>query len=633
MLNGWQQELLSPYQILENGDWDTSRAAHWHDFVRNYLNASVRTRAPQAINIQCTGMGLGQENGLTTGHGYPNRTTQLEARDFQRMRLGLTTTLLGNGFFGYDLVDNTTPPVWFDEYAIDAEGRPTTDLAGKGYLGQPLADAQEITRPGPVLLSATFEGDIPPGLVLGQQTFTATDPWQVIEGSASLGVTSAAADDFLAFMTDPAIVAMTPGTSYDFSAKFRVLDYHPESFDGLFTMGIAIPPIGYDFHACSYAYHQDIEGAGQTITMRTQVRVQSEGAVAYALLPDLGTISIDEVRIAEVAGGAFRRDFEGGIALVNPTPETITLSLAEIAGPMQRTGLRRIAGTQDPGVNSGLPVTDSLTIPPADGIILLADRLPAPPPISPTYVVATPGAAQPVIDLVWNTPTGGTRAGHLIEFKLADTDHWDRFELEGPGNFHRLEFLDPGTAFDIRIAAFDFAGRISDFSDPIRATTAGDPPVRPRIEAIDRMDRGAFATVWGEDFADTITDLSPAFPYESGGVSVRINGEPTRLAFVSPWAITFLVPDTVAFGDASVRIIRDSVGSGAVFAQVHAPATPSPCIGDANDDARTDAADFIVLAGSYGAPVPPGTPGDFNADGIVNAADFTILAGNFGCAP
>jgi hypothetical protein len=61
------------------------------------------------------------------------------------------------------------------------------------------------------------------------------------------------------------------------------------------------------------------------------------------------------------------------------------------------------------------------------------------------------------------------------------------------------------------------------------------------------------------------------------------------------------------------------------------PLPPVPCAGDLNDDGLTNAADFIVLAGSYGQTVAPGTSGDLNNDGLVNAADFVILAGDFGC--
>ena len=629
-LNGWQQELLCPYDILADGGWDTTRSAQWHDFLRNYLSACNAARAPQALNIQFTGRDLGEPTGALTGHGLPDRVPELEPRDFQRMRLGLATTLLGNGFFGYDLVDNTTPPVWFDEYALDAQGHPTTALSGKGYLGQPLADAAEIQRPASVVLETGFEGEVPPGLFVGEDAFYTTVPWQVIDGLASLVVPSTTPDKFIGFITDPQAFPLEQGTTYDLVAQFRVLEYTPEEFGGFLRVGIGPDPFhAIDFHGQSFAYHQDIQTIGQTISMRAQVKATTPGAMAYALIADRGSVSIDSIRLTELAGGAFRRDFEGGIALVNPTPEPITLTQAEVAGPMARTSIRRISGVQDPVVNSGAPVTEGLTIPPADGIILLADRVDAPAPVMPAALFAIPDASEKAADLYFETPPGGTRAGSLVEYRLADGPAWDRFDLAGPDGSHRIEFLDPGTEYEVRIANYDFAGRISAFTDPVRFTTAGASPVRPHIESIGVLERGGYAQLTGHTLADTAQDLSARLPFQFEGTSVRINGVPAPLAFVSPETVAFIVPPTVGIGDAIVRVLRGGTTSEGHIAAVIAP--PAACPGDINGDNLTNAADFTILAGTFGSAVAPNTSGDLNGDGLVNAADFVILAGGFGC--
>lgn len=59
--------------------------------------------------------------------------------------------------------------------------------------------------------------------------------------------------------------------------------------------------------------------------------------------------------------GVWRRDFEHGIALVNPTGSTHTITL--------EPGYRRIDGRQDAGVNNGSAVSQ-LRLPPKDGIVL-----------------------------------------------------------------------------------------------------------------------------------------------------------------------------------------------------------------------------------------------------------------------
>jgi Hypothetical glycosyl hydrolase family 15 len=68
--------------------------------------------------------------------------------------------------------------------------------------------------------------------------------------------------------------------------------------------------------------------------------------------------------------GVYRRDFQNGVALVNPKgngPQTVTLE----------TTYKRLSGTQVPSINSGQTV-QTLTLNDRDGIILL--RIAAPPP-------------------------------------------------------------------------------------------------------------------------------------------------------------------------------------------------------------------------------------------------------------
>lgn len=59
--------------------------------------------------------------------------------------------------------------------------------------------------------------------------------------------------------------------------------------------------------------------------------------------------------------GIWRRDFENGVVLVNPTTRTRTVNV----GP----GLRRLAAKQDALVNDGSAVS-RLTLRPKDGIVL-----------------------------------------------------------------------------------------------------------------------------------------------------------------------------------------------------------------------------------------------------------------------
>lgn len=77
-----------------------------------------------------------------------------------------------------------------------------------------------------------------------------------------------------------------------------------------------------------------------------------------------------------------------------------------------------------------------------------------------------------------------------------------------------------------------------------------------------------------------------------------------------------------------VSIVADRVLS--ILPNLGGRTPPPRCPADIDGSATIDAADFVILAASFGASVTPGDPGDLNNDGLVNAPDFTILAAAFG---
>ncbi len=64
-------------------------------------------------------------------------------------------------------------------------------------------------------------------------------------------------------------------------------------------------------------------------------------------------------------GGVWRRDYAGGVALVNPTEAPVTVTV--------EPGFRRLRGTQAPAVNDGQPA-GRITLAAKDGIILVRER-------------------------------------------------------------------------------------------------------------------------------------------------------------------------------------------------------------------------------------------------------------------
>ena len=74
-------------------------------------------------------------------------------------------------------------------------------------------------------------------------------------------------------------------------------------------------------------------------------------------------LAVDAPPTSAWKSGVWRRDFQGGIALVNPYGNGAVTVTVE-------SGFKRIAGVQDPKVNNG-KVADSITLQDGDGIILV----------------------------------------------------------------------------------------------------------------------------------------------------------------------------------------------------------------------------------------------------------------------
>src|SRR5512140_1780346 len=79
------------------------------------------------------------DNGTSSGE-YDNPCSKAGFQpNYRKMRFGLTTALLQNGYFSYEM--NTGGHgslclMWFDEYDNAGQGR--------GFLGYPLSEAQQV---------------------------------------------------------------------------------------------------------------------------------------------------------------------------------------------------------------------------------------------------------------------------------------------------------------------------------------------------------------------------------------------------------------------------------------------------------------------------------------------------------
>ncbi len=279
------------------------------------------------------------------------------APNYRKMRFGLTTALLNDGLFSYEINTNghgSLCLLWFDEY--DNAG------AGRGYLGQPLGAAYpaipSLTTPN-LLGDSSFEEGLNGWESWADEGYSATvtiDTNTAAEGQASarVDVTQSEGTDWrVEFSKAP--VEVISGAEYTLSFWAKA--------DHVWTIAAALQENEAPW--TGYIWFDDI-------TLRTTWQKYEFSDIATGSDPaavlhlevgaTTGSVWFDDVRLQIGGRDVWRRDYEGGTVLVNATASSQTISLG--------TPYRKIQGSQVPEVNDGAIVTE-VVLPPLDGLILL----------------------------------------------------------------------------------------------------------------------------------------------------------------------------------------------------------------------------------------------------------------------
>ncbi len=288
--------------------------------------------------------------------------------NYRKMRFGLTTALLNDGFFSYEINTNghgSLCLLWFDEY--DNAG------AGRGYLGQPLGPAQRalpaLTTPN-LVGDGTFESEVDSwGWELwayegdGYAATVARDTTTSTEGAASarVDVTQSQGVDWKVEFSPEAPIEIISGTEYTLSFWAKA-----DADDPMHVIAATVQQAQDPWE--SYIAWDDI--ALSADWQHFELSGVASGADAAAVLhfavgARVGAVWFDDVRLQQGNRDVWRRDYAGGVALVNATASEQTISLGGT--------FHKIAGTQAPEINDGSLVTE-VTLPFHDGIVLL--RLP-----------------------------------------------------------------------------------------------------------------------------------------------------------------------------------------------------------------------------------------------------------------
>ena len=375
LLNGFGFECFNVWWSQPGAPITSSSPAAWRIAFEAYLRMQALERSPQ-INI-LQGCGGGSDINLTPRPSLQFHYLAATPEDIAKHRFTLGTALLGNGFYEYDLKDNLGAPYWFDEYSVDSNGTAIEDRTKKGYLGQPLSDAKELSAPGTLVFQEGFDSDALPNSFVGGPASAVSithTPGEVISGTGSLVISNPdhTKQGSVGVRTNTTAVAFSAGVTYVLTLDWRIL----ETLD--FSIGFWISVMSGG-QTLDQSFVPGVV-AGDSGTTRFPFTIPSTGnwVINISILNGGGKVAIDNFKIYNGGVGPWRRDFESGFVLVNSFAQPHTFSPAELAGAFNRTGIHRILGTQAPDVNNGQPVTGDFTIGAFDAIILLADPIPAP---------------------------------------------------------------------------------------------------------------------------------------------------------------------------------------------------------------------------------------------------------------
>lgn len=341
-LNGWTRENF-PYQ--GGGTWYTNM----FNLNIGYLSDDQHFRRPSySINLM-----------------YPTDLNSVANR--RQARFGTASTALGDGYSTVNyggLYDQPLPPSqpslhwWMDEYSVDPLIAVATGDGSKiGWLGQPKNDYYQMILPNnnPELLPRNdFELDISrihPNVFLPAQATIDQETNNAPVGSGALHVSVGQVGNegsLVLLNSDP--FTTTNGTIYSLTFWAKASTRRAIMVYPIFSAGQRL--------AISDTWKQ----------YQVSVRATTSGTSVYQLQvgQETGDLWFDDFQIQAGVNNVYRRDFDHGIVLVNPSES------AQIV-PLERS-YQKILGTISPEINTGASVS-TVTLAAADPNDNIGDAL------------------------------------------------------------------------------------------------------------------------------------------------------------------------------------------------------------------------------------------------------------------
>ena len=220
-------------------------------------------------------------------------------RDFARMRLGLVTTLMTDAYFAYDFGTVWYGlPFWYAEY--DAP------------LGQSLGPSREVFEVPPVTVfewsagqaADAFASDASKATPQGLEGTTTETQWVRLLG------------------TDPRKLPLEPKKTYRIEAECEVL----RKPGATFQFNVRTGKGGWEKHDKAVTHCAGEAGTAWNIVADAALDDFEDYALEWHVLGG-GALRVKYVKVLLVSGSYFAREFAGGVALLNPGRQPITVAL------------------------------------------------------------------------------------------------------------------------------------------------------------------------------------------------------------------------------------------------------------------------------------------------------------------
>ena len=289
-----------------------------------------------------------------------------DANTRRRVRFALGSAALGEGLaiFGPDDRGPRNPVHelwWYDEYAVDvASGNAMTDRAHTGWLGEALGAPYQMVWVGTnpdASSNPGFEADVTSGWSFGRfgpvSATISRDTTAAPDGRASarIDVATPGVNPWDVNLATTGMLPLFSGATY--AATFWARASAPVTFPVTATM-----PTG----GAAAARDVTLGTTWQRYQVILQPGVSSNCVLEFFLGHVTGTVWFDDVHFQRDATNLWRRDFQNGVVLVNPSD----LSLSAPMGASDR----RIRGVVDPVVNDGSTVATA-TVGASDALFLI----------------------------------------------------------------------------------------------------------------------------------------------------------------------------------------------------------------------------------------------------------------------